>query len=219
MNKNIRLLIADDHQIVRGGLRALLSTEADIEVIDEAADGIEAVIKAHQLDPDVILLDLLMPGKTGVEAIEDIVQENPHAKILVLTSYADDEKVLAAIKAGASGYLLKETTTQELVQAIRDVDRGESSLHPAIARKLIQALNSPADVVPTKALLTAREADVLRLLAQGSSNQEIAHRLVITERTVRTHVTSILCKLHLDNRTQAAIYALKEGMTTLEDSS
>ena len=158
-----------------------------------------------------------MPRKTGIEAIEEIKQENPNARIVVLTSYSDDDKVFAAIKAGALGYLLKETSTQDLLQAIRDVYHGESSLHPAIARKLIRELNRPTTLPPSDEPLTDREAEVLVLVARGLSNQDIADKLVISERTVRTHVSNILSKLHLANRTQAALYALKEGLTSLDE--
>ena len=162
-------------------------------------------------------MDLMMPRKTGIEAIEEIRKESPNARILVLTSYSDDDKVFAAIKAGALGYLLKETSTQDLLQAIRDVNRGESSLHPAIARKLIRELNRPTTLPASEDPLTEREADVLILVARGLSNQEIADKLIISERTVRTHVSNILSKLHLANRTQAALYALKEGLTGLDE--
>ena len=219
MNERIRVLIADDHHVVRGGIRALLETEDDIDVIDEAADGVETVLKTRSLNPDVILMDLMMPRKTGIEAIEEIKQEDPDARILVLTSYSDDEKVFAAIKAGALGYLLKETSTQELLQAIHDVYRGESSLHPAIARKLIRELNRPSNLPPADEPLTEREIEVLIFVARGYSNQDIANALFISERTVRTHVSNILSKLHLANRTQAALYALKEGLTNLEEAS
>lgn len=216
-NQPIRILIADDHTVVRGGLVALLEDIDGIEIVAEAADGMEAVLKTRSVNPDVILMDLQMPRKTGIEAIEEIKAENPDARILVLTSYSDDDKVFAAIKAGALGYLLKETSTADLLQAIRDVYEGESSLHPAIARKLIRELNRPTSLPPSDEPLTEREAEVVILVAQGLSNQDIANKLVISERTVRTHVSNILGKLHLANRTQAALYALKEGWTSLDD--
>lgn len=216
MGDPIRVLLADDHTVVRGGIRALLEGESGIEVVGEAADGEEAIEKARALNPDVILLDLMMPEKTGIEAIEEIKQENPDARILVLTSFSDDDKVFAAIKAGALGYLLKQTSPGELFQAIHDVFNGESSLHPTIARKLIRELNRPTNLPPVDEPLTEREVEVLIFVARGLSNQDIADRLVISERTVRTHVSNILSKLHLANRTQAALYALKEGLASLE---
>jgi two-component system, NarL family, response regulator LiaR len=218
VSEPIRVLIADDHTVVRGGLCALLEDVEGIEVVAEAGDGIEAVLKTRAVKPDVILMDLMMPRKTGIEAIEEIKQENPNARILVLTSYSDDDKVFAAIKAGALGYLLKETSTADLLQAIRDVHQGESSLHPAIARKLIRELNRPTQLPPSDEPLTEREAEVLILVARGLANQDIANKLVISERTVRTHVSNILSKLHLANRTQAALYALKEGLTSLGEA-
>ena len=217
MSETIRVLIADDHTVVRGGLVALLEDVEGIEVVAEAADGQEAILKTRHVKPDVILMDLAMPRKTGIEAIEEIKHENPNARIVVLTSYSDDDKVFAAIKAGALGYLLKETSTQDLLQAIRDVYHGESSLHPAIARKLIRELNRPTTLPPSDEPLTEREAEVLILVARGLSNQDIADKLVISERTVRTHVSNILSKLQLANRTQAALYALKEGLTSLDE--
>jgi NarL family two-component system response regulator LiaR len=215
MTEIIRILIADDHAIVREGLRALIDTEPGMELVGEAADGVEAVLKARSRQPDVILLDLVMPRKGGIEAIAEIKRENPEARILVLTSFAEDEKVFPAIQAGALGYLLKDSSPQELLKAIREVDRGESSLHPTIARKLIRELNRPPEnLPPTEQPLTEREVEVLSLVARGLSNQEIADRLVVSERTVRTHVSNILGKLHLANRTQAALYAVREGLAS-----
>jgi two-component system, NarL family, response regulator LiaR len=213
MTQPIRILIADDHVIVRLGLSALIATEPNMAVVGEADDGQEAVLKARALRPNVILMDLSMPRKDGIEAIHEIKQENPDARILVITSFAEDDKVFPAIKAGAQGYLLKDSSPQELVQAIYDVHNGESSLDPAIARKLLRELNRPATpVVTSQASLTEREIEVVKLLAQGLANQEIAEQLVITERTVRSHVSSILGKLHVANRTQAALYALRQGI-------
>jgi NarL family two-component system response regulator LiaR len=212
MTETIRILIADDHAIVREGLRWLIDTEPGIELVGEAADGVEAVLKARSLQPDVILLDLVMPRKDGIEAIAEIKRENPEARILVLTSFAEDDKVFPAIQAGALGYLLKDSSPQELLKAIREVYQGESSLHPTIARKLIGELNRPSDLPATEEPLTEREVEVLSLVARGLSNQEIAERLVVSERTVRSHVSNILGKLHLANRTQAALYAVREGL-------
>jgi len=213
MSETIRVLIVDDHAVVREGLRALITSEPGMAVIAEASDGAEAVSKSRDLKPDVILLDLLMPRKSGLEAIEEIKADNSQARILVLTSYADDDKVFPAIKAGALGYLLKDSSPQELLQAIRDTYQGESSLHPTIARKLIRELNRPSDLPPTEEPLTEREVEVLKLVAQGLANNEIARALSISERTARTHVSNILSKLHLANRTQAALYAIREGLT------
>jgi NarL family two-component system response regulator LiaR len=218
MTETIHILIADDHAIVREGLRWLIDTEPGMELVGEATDGVEAVLKARSLQPDVILLDLVMPRKDGIEAIGEIKQENPEARVLVLTSFAEDEKVFSAIKAGALGYLLKDSSPQELLQAIRDVHRGESSLHPTIARKLIGELSRPSDLSATEEPLTERELEVLSLVARGLSNQDIADRLVVSERTVRTHVSNILDKLHLANRTQAALYAVREGLASPDSS-
>jgi NarL family two-component system response regulator LiaR len=215
MAKPIRILIADDHAIVREGQRALIETEPGMELVGEAADGAEAVEMARTLQPDVILLDLLMPRKGGVEAIQEIRAENADARILVLTSFAEEEKVYAAIKAGALGYLLKDASPQEILAGIREVHRGEPSLPPVMAHKLMSELQRASNLPPTEDPLTERELEILKLVAQGLPNLEIAERLVISERTVRTHVSNILSKLHLANRTQAALYALREGLADL----
>lgn len=218
MIDQIKILIADDHAVVREGLRLLLGSEPGMAVVGQAADGVEAVQMAESLQPDVILLDLMMPHKNGIEAITEIKNNNPEARILVLTSFAEDEMVFPAIKGGALGYLLKDSSPQELLQAIRDTYEGESSLHPTIARKLIREINRPAqDLPPAAEPLTEREVEVLKLVAHGLSNQAIAEKLTISERTVRTHVGNILKKLHLANRTQAALYALREGLTDLKN--
>jgi NarL family two-component system response regulator LiaR len=217
MTNTIRILIADDHAVVREGLRTLIGTEPGMEVVGEAKDGVEAVQMARDLRPDVILLDMVMPRKDGLDVISEVKREDPGAHILVLTSFSDDDKVFPAIKAGALGYLLKNTIPQQLLRAIRDVQRGEPTMSPAIASKLMRELQRSSDLPPTEEPLTERELDVLRLVAQGLSNQEIAETLFIGEGTVRTHVSNILSKLHLANRTQAALYALREGLAPLNE--
>lgn len=208
----IRVLIADDHPIVRKGIRALLVESAGFEVVAEVADGKEAVQRAAETQPDVILMDLIMPGMDGIEAIRQITQQQTEVRILVLTSFVADDKLFPAIKAGALGYLLKGCSPEELLRGIRQVNRGEPALHPIIARKLLHEVAQPADRQPAPEMLTQRELKVLRLLAQGLSNQEIADQLAVSEPTVRTHMSRILGKLHLANRTQAALYAVREGL-------
>jgi two-component system, NarL family, response regulator LiaR len=217
MADKIRLVIADDHMLLRKGLLALMETTPDIEVVGEAADGIEAVAKACELQPDVILLDLLMPRMDGIAAIGAIKREMPQAKILVLTSFDDDDKVFPAFKAGALGYMLKDSAPVDLLQAIRNVHQGRSFLHPTIASKVLNELNRPVELIPPPDALTDRELEVLTLVAQGLSNLEIADSLVITEHTVGKHVSNILIKLHLANRTQVALYALRKGLVQLDD--
>ena len=219
MKKSIRILVADDHNIVRKGIKVLLATEKDMQVVGEAENGLEAVEKAVSLEPDVVLMDIVMPGMDGIEATRKITAERPSTRILVLTSFAADDKVFPAVKAGALGYLLKDSTPQQLVEAIRQVARGEPSLEPSIARKVLQELSNPGGGTgrQTSDPLTEREMDVLRLIAQGMSNREIAAKIFVAEWTVRSHVSNILGKLHLASRTQAALYALREGLASLDD--
>jgi NarL family two-component system response regulator LiaR len=218
MSEVIRVFVADDQSIVRNGVLALLATKADIQVIGEAANGQEAVKGVLRLRPDVTLMDLVMPELDGIAAIAAIVAQWPAARILVLTSFATDDKVFPAIKAGALGYLLKDSTPQDLVDAIRQVRRGEVSLHPTIARKVLRELAHPAGQTQEVDPLTERELEVLKLIARGLSNDEIAATLIISEATVRNHVSNILSKLHLASRTQAALYALRKGLAPLSDN-
>lgn len=213
----IRVLVADDHAIVRKGICALLATEPGIEVVGEARDGNDAIAAAQKLQPDVILMDLVMPEVDGLEATRQLACCQPQVRILVLTSFAGDDKIFPAIRAGALGYLLKDSGPEELVQAIQQVHRGESSLHPTVARRLLKELSSPQEPGPESECLTEREIEVLQLVAQGQSNRQVADLLTISEATVRTHVSNILSKLNLCSRTQAALYALREGLVSLND--
>ncbi|MGE5603503.1 MAG: response regulator [Nitrososphaerales archaeon] len=210
---HIRVLIVDDHEIVRKGIRAVLTETPGFEVVGEAGNGQDALVRAQETHPDVVLMDLLMPVMDGAEATRRISSSQPQTRILVLTSFAADNNVFPAIKAGALGYLLKDSSPAELVRAIRQVHRGEPSLDPVIARKLMQEIAQPVERKPAPEALTTREVEVLGLIAQGLSNQEIADRIMVSEPTVRTHVSRILAKLHLASRTQAALYAVREGLT------
>ena len=214
MDKQIRILIVDDHAIVREGLRGLINIEPDMELVGEAASGKEGVDKALALHPDVILMDLLMPGLDGVTAIKEIKAKWQEACVLVLTSFLEDDKVFPAIESGALGYILKDTQPEELLEAIRRVHQGETMLHPSIAKKIMQRIQerSGESKKDDGQELTEREVDVLRLLAQGDGDREIAEKLFISERTVHFHVGNILSKLHLANRTQAALYAIRKGL-------
>ena len=216
MSDPIRILVVDDHTIVREGLCALIEEWPEFEVAGQAGDGNQAVRQARALRPDIILMDLVMPLKDGVAAIREIKEEDPDARILVLTSFSEDRKAFEAVKAGALGYVLKDSSSDEVIQAIRDVYRGELSLQPSLALRVIRELGRPSSLPPAEQPLTDREVEVLQLVAQGLSNQEIGDRLSITERTVRSHVSSFLEKLHLANRTQAALYALREGLASLD---
>ena len=207
----IRVLIADDHPVVRQGLRTFLELQDDIEIVAEATDGGDAVAKVRELKPDVVLMDLVMPQLDGIEAIRQVREVSPTSKVIVLTSFDDREKVYLSVKAGAAGYLLKDADPQELAEAIRTVQRGDALLNPSIAAKLMQEV---AEGGPRAAgeTLTARELEVLRHLARGMSNKEIAGALVLSEKTVKTHVSNILGKLQLADRTQAALFAVREGL-------
>jgi NarL family two-component system response regulator LiaR len=216
MNK-IRLLVVDDQTVVREGLAAILATYPDIEVIGQAAEGNQALEIIKQAKPNVVLLDLQMPGLDGLATIPKIKEIAPSARILVVTSFADSDRVYQAIKAGALGYILKDATRDQLVYAIRDVAQGRASLQPSIAVKLIQEINHPSELLYTADPLTRRELETIRLIARGLSNQEIATELFVNERTIAKYVSSILDKLHLANRTQAALYALREGISELTD--
>ncbi len=217
LSGSIRVLVVDDHVVARKGIRALLATEPDIEVVGEARDGQEAVAEAARLRPDVILMDLVMPEMDGIEVVQRILASQPEARILVLTSFDADDKVFPAIRAGVLGYILKNSGPAELVRAIRRIHRGESSFHPAIVRKVLHELAHPSERPPASEPLTGREVEVLRWVAHGEDNQQIAAALGISEATVRKHLSNILSKLHLASRTQAALYALREGLASLKD--
>lgn len=213
-NAVIRVLIADDHAIFRAGLHLLLQTEPSLQVVGEAADGQQAIEQFQALRPDVLLVDLKMPRKGGVEAISEIRERYPDAHILVLTAYGGGQLVLKAVRAGAAGYLLKASRPELLLRAVRDVHEGRAVLDPAIAPALMEEMKRPAAVEEP---LTGRELEVMRLVSRGLTNREIAERLVISERTVRTHISRILDKLNLINRTQVALYALRRGWASLEE--
>lgn len=220
----IRVLIVDDHAMVRQGLRTFLdlhqdSEEFPIEVVGEAANGLEAVELAGRTQPDIVLLDLVMPHMDGIQATPKIIACSPSSRIIILTSFGEEDKVIPAIQAGAHGYLLKDIPPNELVRAIREAYLGKAQLHPDIARKLMSAVAAQESTESRAATrshggLTEREQEVLSLIADGLSNREIAQKIFISEKTVKTHVSNILSKLHLEDRTQAAIYALKHGFAT-----
>jgi DNA-binding NarL/FixJ family response regulator len=210
----IRVLLVDDHAVVLQGLKMFLGLDPGITVVGEATNGPDAVLLASRLTPDVILMDLLMPGMSGVAAIQRIKHANPEIEIIALTSVLEDETAFKAIHVGASGYLLKNADANELANAIRRVYRGQMRLDPAATKYLTREAHTPPDS-PEK--LTERETQVLCLIAKGMSNKEIAAQLVVSEKTVKTHVSNVLAKLHLPSRTQAALYALREGLVLLDD--
>ena len=213
----IRVLVVDDHAIIRKGIRAVLDLVPDIDLVGEAENGLQAVKMESELNPDVILMDLMMPEMDGIACIKQIKIQRPNALILVLTNFAGEDMIFPAIKAGAMGYHLKDSSPEALIDAIRQVSRGVASLHPSIAKKLLDELHNTDKQQLSDEPLTPREVDVLRLIAQGYENREIAGKLVISDATVRTHVSNILGKLHLASRTQAALYALRGGLASLEE--
>jgi len=217
MTEPITVIIVDDHRVVRQGVRAFLETHPDITVVAEAASGQEAVHLAARHAPDVMLMDLVMPGMDGVETTRAVKRTSPRTQVIVLTSYHEDEHIFPAIRAGAISYLLKDVAPEALADAVRKAARGEAVLHPRVAARLIQELHAARETSSSAtaspfAELTERELEVLRLVAQGMSNAAIAEQLVISERTVKSHVSNILSKLHLSDRTQAAVYAWRKGL-------
>jgi NarL family two-component system response regulator LiaR len=219
-DKPIRVLLVDDHAVVRKGMRALLDREPAVEVVGEAEDGEQAVHAAGRLRPDVILMDIEMPRLSGIDATRQITATLPDSRIVVLTSHAAEQDVFPALKAGALGYVLKHSAPEDVLHAIRQAYLGETVLHPTIARMVLQELHRPSGARQPGASdpLSERERDVLRLIARGLSNQEIADQLIVGEATVRSHVSAILRKLQLASRTQAALYALREGLANLEEA-
>jgi NarL family two-component system response regulator LiaR len=213
----IRLLIADDHAVVRQGLRAFLELQEEVEVVGEAADGSEAIAAVERLEPDVVLMDLVMPGVDGIEAIRRIRELRAATRVIVLTSFIDDDKLFPAVRAGAAGYLLKDVQPAELVSAIRAVQRGDALVHPAATARLMEELGAGRGPHPEGSTLTPREQEVLALIARGMANKMIARELGVAERTVKTHVSNILGKLGVTDRTQAALHAVREGLVELED--
>jgi two-component system, NarL family, response regulator LiaR len=206
----IRILLVDDHMVVRKGLRTFLSYDPELEVVGEAADGAQALSLARELTPDVVLMDLLMPGMDGIAATAAIRRELPETEVLALTSVLEDASVVGAVRAGAIGYLLKDTQAEALCQAIKAAAAGQVQLTPKAAARLMQAISTPE----SPEALTEREAEVLRLLSLGYSNKQIAHRLSNTEKTIKTHVSRILSKLGVQSRTQATLYAIRTGLVS-----
>jgi two-component system, NarL family, response regulator LiaR len=207
----IRVLIVDDHEVVRRGLRTFLDLQGELEVVGEAADGEEAVAEVARLSPDVVLMDLVMPRLDGVAAIRRIRVQSPATRVIALTSFLDDDKLLPAVRAGAAGYLLKDVRPQELVSAIRTAHAGEALLHPAAAARLMAEV-AEGERTQVRSPLTEREREVLCLVARGMPNKVIARELGVSEKTVKTHVSNLLRKLGLTDRTQAALYAVREGL-------
>ena len=219
MTDKISLLLTDDHAIVRQGIRAFLELQPDLMVLGEADSGENAVRMAAELAPDIVLMDLLMPGIGGVEATRQVKQASPHSQVIVLTSYHEDEYIFPALRAGALSYVLKDVGPEELADIVRKAARGESILHPRVAARVVQELRGTRNDTPNIFTeLSERELDVLRLIADGRSNAEIANKLIISEKTVKGHVSNILSKLHMVDRTQAAVFAWQQGFVTRHDT-
>lgn len=217
MSHPITILLVDDHEVVRRGLHAFLEALPEFEVIAEASSGTRAIDLAGEYIPDVVLLDLIMPEMSGVEATRRIKATSPRTQVVILTSYQDEDQVLPALQAGAISYVLKDIRMADLAEAIRRAACGEATLHPRIAARVVQEMRTSASkTLPPYQDLTDRELDVLKLVAQGLNNQDIAERLTITENTVKGHVSNILAKLHLGDRTQAAVFAWREGLIDKE---
>jgi len=208
----VRVLIVDDHAVVRQGLITFLELQDEIEVVGEASNGREALEKVRELEPDVVLMDLVMPVMDGLTAIKEVKQMRPQTEVIALTSFADDDKVFTALRSGATGYLLKDVQPGDLVKAVLAAERGEVQLHPEVAKKLMNEVIAPAKISDGFEELTERERQVLGLLGRGMSNKEIAREISVSEKTVKAHVSSVLNKLNLPGRTHAALYAVKHGL-------
>jgi DNA-binding NarL/FixJ family response regulator len=218
-NQPIRVCLVDDHTMVRRGMKVLLDEYEDIQVVGEAANGLKAIELVDQVEPDVVLIDLAMPVMDGIEAIKRIIALHPDERIIVLTSFAGDDKLFEAIRAGAMGYLVKDAQPDELVQSIRNVCSGEPSLNPTIAWRLLRGMTGTETTKRPAEELSEREIEVLRLLTKGKTDQEIAQQLVLTDVTIRTHISRILSKLGLKNRVQAALYGIRSGLVSLDETN
>jgi NarL family two-component system response regulator LiaR len=216
-SETIRVLVVDDHAIIRKGIKAVFDLVPDIDLVGEAENGNQAITLDLELAPDIVLMDLMMPEMDGITCIKQIREKRPKARILVLTNFAGEDMIFPAIKAGAMGYHLKDSSPEALIDAIRQVNQGVASLHPSIAKRVLEEFQDFGKQKLSEEPLTQRELEILRLIAQGLENKEIAEKLVISEATVRTHVSNILGKLHLASRTQAALYALREGLASLDE--